>query len=141
MQRQGTLRIRDNPYFYTMPVRRKIDNNSGIYFITFTCLDWLPIFEICKGYNSVYKWFDVLKNKAHYIVGYTIMPNHLHAIIAFRNTGKSINSIIANGKRFIAYELVYALIMMQSKSILLLKRCILAIPMLAGVHYFVIKVF
>jgi hypothetical protein len=34
------------------------------------------------------------------------MPNHVHAIIAFGNTGKSINSIVGNGKRFMAYELV-----------------------------------
>ena len=35
------------------------------------------------------------------------MPNHLHAMIAFSHTqGKSINSIVANGKRFMAYELV-----------------------------------
>lgn len=33
------------------------------------------------------------------------MPNHLHAIVAFVNWGKSINSIISNGKRFIAYEI------------------------------------
>ena len=35
-----------------------------------------------------------------------IMPNHLHALIAFRNTGQSINTIIGNGKRFIAYEII-----------------------------------
>ena len=34
------------------------------------------------------------------------MPNHVHAIIAFGNTGKIINTIIGNGKRFMAYYLV-----------------------------------
>jgi hypothetical protein len=35
------------------------------------------------------------------------MPNHLHALLAFRNTqGKSINTIIGNGKRFMSYEIV-----------------------------------
>ena len=34
------------------------------------------------------------------------MPSHVHAIIAFSNTGKAINGIISNGKRFIAYDLV-----------------------------------
>ncbi|MDQ2753107.1 MAG: hypothetical protein M3R72_08805 [Bacteroidota bacterium] len=34
------------------------------------------------------------------------MPNHVHAVIAFTNTGKSLNTIVANGKRFIAYDLV-----------------------------------
>ncbi len=40
---------------------------------------------------------------------YVIMPHHLHAIIAFRNTGKTVNSIIGKGKRFLAYDLVTAL--------------------------------
>lgn len=34
------------------------------------------------------------------------MPNHFHAVIAFCNTGRSINSIVGNGKRFMAYELM-----------------------------------
>ncbi|MDZ4714085.1 MAG: hypothetical protein SH819_01330 [Cytophagales bacterium] len=35
------------------------------------------------------------------------MPNHLHALIAFRNTkGESINKIVGNGKRFMAYDIV-----------------------------------
>jgi hypothetical protein len=33
------------------------------------------------------------------------MPNHIHALIAFRNTGKIINTIVGNGKRLIAYEI------------------------------------
>jgi hypothetical protein len=42
----------------------------------------------------VYNWFNVLKQNSHYIVGYTIMTNHVHAIIAFHNTEKTINSIM-----------------------------------------------
>ncbi len=34
------------------------------------------------------------------------MPNHLHAVIHFANTGQSINTIIGNGKRFIAYDII-----------------------------------
>ncbi len=29
--------------------------------------------------------FDVLKKNGHYIIGYTIIPNHTHAVIAFHN--------------------------------------------------------
>jgi REP element-mobilizing transposase RayT len=89
-----------------MSVRNQISNKEGVYFITFTCAKWIPLFEITKGYHSVYKWFDYLKQQGHFIVGYVIMPNHVHAIIAFRNTEKSINSIVSNGKRFMAYELI-----------------------------------
>ena len=89
-----------------MPVKKQIAYNSGIYSITFTCTNWLPLFEICNAYDCVYNWFDYLKQCGHYIIGYTIMPNHLHAVIAFSNTDKSINTIVGNGKRFIAYEMV-----------------------------------
>src|SRR4051794_12030563 len=42
----------------------------------------------------------------HYIMGYVIMPSHVHAIIAFCNSVKSINTSVPNGKRFIAYNLI-----------------------------------
>jgi len=56
--------------------------------------------------TPVYNWFNYLQQSGHYVVGYVIMPNHVHTVIAFRNTGKSINSIISNGKRFMAYEII-----------------------------------
>jgi hypothetical protein len=83
-----------------MPVRKTIPEKDGVYFLTFTCARWLPLFAIADGYNYAYKWFDVLVKDGHYIIGYMIMPGHLHAIIAFRNRGKSLNSIIGNGKTF-----------------------------------------
>ena len=91
---------------YSMSVRTQIYYPNGIYFITFTCARWLPLFQITNGYSAVYKWFDYLKDQGHYIIGYVIMPNHIHAIIGFGNASKSINSIVGNGKRFMAYELI-----------------------------------
>ena len=90
-----------------MSVRREIPFYEGQYFITITCARWINLFEITNGHDVVYKWFDYLKTKGHFVTGYVVMPNHLHALIAFRNTmGQSINSIVGNGKRFMAYELV-----------------------------------
>jgi REP element-mobilizing transposase RayT len=89
-----------------MSVRRAIPEKDGLYFITITCAQWLHLFEITQSYNIVYNWFDHLKTKGHLVCGYVVMPNHLHALIAFRNTGQSINTIIGNGKRFMAYELI-----------------------------------
>ena len=97
-----------------MSVRKAITETDGIYFLTITNFAWLPLFERSDDYGAVYHWFDNLKSNGHLILGYVIMPNHLHAIIAFRNThGKSlpvrqagINMIVGNGKRFMAYELV-----------------------------------
>ncbi|MGH2553046.1 MAG: transposase, partial [Chitinophagaceae bacterium] len=69
-----------------MPVKRKITEPDGVYFITFTCHQWKPLIKLTNSYDLIYKWFDHLKSKGHYITGYVIMPNHVHALIAFRNT-------------------------------------------------------
>ncbi len=89
-----------------MPVRRTIHETEGIYFITFTCARWIKLFELTNSYDLVYKWFNYLINEGHYIMGYVIMPNHIHVLIAFRNKDKSINAIVGNGKRLLAYGLV-----------------------------------
>jgi REP element-mobilizing transposase RayT len=88
-----------------MPVKQEIPYDHGHFFITFTCHNWLQLISITNSYDLVYKWFDVLKSKGHFITGYVIMPNHIHATIAFRKTNKSINKIIGDGKRFIGYEM------------------------------------
>ena len=56
--------------------------------------------------TSYTKWFDHLKSKGHKIVGYVIMPNHLHVLIGFIKTDQTINMIIGNGKRFMAYDII-----------------------------------
>lgn len=33
---------------------------TGVYFITFTCHHWRQLIELVKGYDLVYKWFDIL---------------------------------------------------------------------------------
>ena len=81
-------------------------HNGGIYFITFTCYKWKPLLEITNSYDAVYKWFDYLAGKGCAIIGYVIMPNHLHALIHLPVGIKNLNTIIGNGKRFMAYEII-----------------------------------
>lgn len=92
-----------------MPVRKPHLKESGIYFITFTNYRWLPLIQLTDAYSLIYKWFDVLVNNGHEIAGYVIMPNHLHVLIAFNQPLQTINTIIGNGKRFMAYEIVQRL--------------------------------
>jgi len=89
-----------------MPVRRDIPYNQGLFFITFTCHKWLALIEQTNSYDLVYNWFSYLKQQHHRIAGYVIMPNHVHVLIDFAMSTKKINTIIGNGKRFIAYELI-----------------------------------
>ncbi len=78
-----------------------------MYFCTFTCYRWLPLFEMTNSYDLVYKWFHYLKSeKQAEVIAYAIMPNHLHCILYFPHDQFDLNKIISNAKRFMAYEVV-----------------------------------
>jgi len=87
-----------------MSIKLTQTETSQTYFCTFTCKNWLHLFEITNLYNEVYKWFNILIDKGNEIEAFVIMPNHLHLLI-FVNAG-NINALLANGKRFLAYEIV-----------------------------------
>ena len=99
-----------------MSVHTKIDK-EGIYFITFTCYDWLPLIELSHGYDAVYKFFAALAVQKHTMLAYVIMPNHLHFLLHYSG-GKSLNTVIGNGKRFMAYDLVSLLEQKGEQSVL-----------------------
>ena len=100
-----------------MSVRKKINETDGIFFITITCYNWLSLLQITNSYDAVYKWFNYLKEKGHYITAYVIMPNHFHFLVAFSKTD-NINKLIGNGKRFLAYEIIKRLKEANNTSIL-----------------------
>lgn len=101
-----------------MPVKQLIPYDSGIFFISFTNYNWLPLIQQTNSYDLVYKWFDVLKRNRHFINGYVIMPNHLHVLIGFRKSKQSLNTVIGTAKRFMAYEIVQRLKLQQDGKIL-----------------------
>jgi REP element-mobilizing transposase RayT len=89
-----------------MAVKFKHGDTYTMYFCTFTCYNWLHLFEITNTYELVYKWFDELKKNGHEVIAYIIMPNHFHAILYFPQSGYDLNKIIGNAKRLIAYEII-----------------------------------
>ena len=88
-----------------MALHKKI-TQPGIYFITFTCHSWLPLIGLTNGYDLVYKWYEILSNKGHHITGFVIMPNHLHMLLYYSGGEQPLNTVVGNGKRFLAYEIV-----------------------------------
>ena len=104
-----------------MPVRFQHDRQRpSIYFITFTCYKWKRLFELPGAYDSVYKWFDSLYKKNARVISYVIMPNHVHALLYFPEMWASLNSIIGNVKRFMAYDIISRL--EENKEIQLLEE-------------------
>ena len=90
-----------------MPVRFQHEQKpNSFYFITFTCYKWLPLLKPVNAFDSVYKWFDHLYKSNVYVIGYVLMPNHLHVLLYFPEMPKSLNTTIGNAKRFMAYEIV-----------------------------------
>lgn len=95
-----------------MTVRKNQSSQSGIYFITYTCYNWLPLFDIADSYNEIYKQLAILKREGHKINGYVIMPNHVHLLINFNCDDYAsgfINKRIGAMKRFLAYSIVESL--------------------------------
>jgi REP element-mobilizing transposase RayT len=101
-----------------MSVRKEMAFTEGVFFITFTCYNWIKLFDILNCYTKVYNQFDKLKEEGHYIIGYVIMPNHVHFIVALRNCGKTLNARIGSLKRFLAYAIVEELKQQNEKELL-----------------------
>jgi REP element-mobilizing transposase RayT len=90
-----------------MPVRAPHNQQiNSVYFITFTCYKWKNLFAMTNAYDTVYKWFDSLGKKNTSVLGYVIMPNHLHVILHFAQMPQSLNTVVGNAKRFMAYEII-----------------------------------
>ena len=88
-----------------MSIKLTQSENVQTYFCTFTCKNWLHLFEITNLYDEIYKWFNIVTTRKNEIEAFVIMPNHLHLLI-FVNEKDNINMLLANGKRFLAYEIV-----------------------------------
>ena len=102
-----------------MSLKTKHLNVNTTYFVIFTCYNWLPLFEITRLYDDIYRWFDKLTENGNYILGYVIMPNHIHLLIRLGPQSKTINQIVSEGKRFRAYEIVKRLKNLQQHELLI----------------------
>jgi len=93
-----------------MSIKTQHSNQPSLYYITFTCKNWLPLFELTNSYDLVYNWFDYLqKDVAIKTTAYIIMPNHVHCILFFPSDDFNLSKIVANGKHFMAYKLIQRL--------------------------------
>ncbi len=92
-----------------MSVRLLKEEKGNIHFCTFTCYKWIPLFELTDFYSQFYQWFDFLAKSKIQIIAYSIMPNHFHGMFFLPETAPTINKVIGEGKRFMAYPLVTVL--------------------------------
>ncbi|MBK8614084.1 MAG: transposase [Flavobacteriales bacterium] len=88
-----------------VPTHHDQGTTEGTYFCTATCWDWLPLIERTALYDHIYQWMHLIAAKGCRTLGYVIMPNHLHLLVHVPE-GLSINMLLANMKRFAAYEVI-----------------------------------
>ncbi|HOZ41206.1 MAG: hypothetical protein IPO05_02065 [Flavobacteriales bacterium] len=88
-----------------MSTRKLRQKDGALYFATFSCHEWVPLFSELQKCDLVYNWMRIAHGKGYRFFGYAIMPNHAHFVIRVPDDG-AINTILSNGKRFMAYELI-----------------------------------
>lgn len=89
-----------------MAVKVRQNQRQAIYFVTFTCHQWISLFEITQLYDNLYQWLNILNKQQIKVLAYVFMPNHLHCMIYLPKDAPELYKIISNAKRFMAYEIV-----------------------------------
>ncbi|MBV6644927.1 MAG: transposase [Cyclobacteriaceae bacterium] len=84
----------------------RIHSGDGFYFVTFTCYRWLNLLRDSDIYDYLRFWFSKLSANGCNICGYVIMPNHMHLVLYLEDDRVSLNKVIGEAKRFLAYEVV-----------------------------------
>src|ERR1700748_3151876 len=93
-----------------MPIRTQNEITENTWFITFTCYNWIPLFEITNSYDLVYNWLSLIDEKYKIkTVAFVVMPNHIHLLLYLPDGISNLNSIVSNGKRFMAYAIIQRL--------------------------------
>lgn len=89
-----------------MSIRTLKPTKGTSYFFTITNCKWLPLFNETVFHDKIYGWFDFMKRRGDEIIGYCIMPNHLHCIMWLTEQSPVINEVIGEAKRLMSYSIV-----------------------------------
>lgn len=83
-----------------------INNQNGMYFLTFTVIDWVDVFTR-KDYKLelVYSMNYCIENKGLIVYGWVIMSNHMHVIWQAAD-GSQLSDIIRDFKKFTAKRIL-----------------------------------
>ena len=102
-----------------MAIRTNHQVTDHTWFITFTCFNWIPLFDIVQSYDLIYNWLRLINDRYSIkTLAYVIMPNHVHLLLEFCDENVKLNSVIGNGKRFLAYEIIQRLTSSNNQQLL-----------------------
>lgn len=88
-----------------MPVGKLLPKRSGIYFCTFSCWGHHHLIARTNLYDAIYEKLERWVDKGCTVVGYVIMPNHVHLLIHVPEQ-HSVNQVLSDCKRWLAKVMI-----------------------------------
>jgi len=82
---------------------RHLYHDENIFFITTTCYQWIPLLSVGHGFEIIsdnLKFY--CKKYLACILGYVIMPNHIHLILHFQE-GTDRSSFMRDFKKYTSF--------------------------------------
>jgi putative transposase len=74
-----------------MRSRYKITDQDGLYFITSTTVEWIPVFTSKPYFEIITQSFTYCQeHKGLQLFGYVILDNHFHLVVAGSNLDRTI---------------------------------------------------
>lgn len=89
-----------------MRSRYKITEKEGIYFVTSTIVEWIPVFTTRKYFDIVIDSLRFCKDhKGLRLYAFVILENHFHLVVS----AQELSAALASLKMFTAKEIINAL--------------------------------
>ncbi|MGB1217236.1 MAG: REP-associated tyrosine transposase [Saprospiraceae bacterium] len=86
-----------------------IQNQQGLYFLTFTIVGWIDVFTRDEYRKIIIDSFNYCKKeKGLLLFSYVIMSNHIH-IIARTDNEKGLSAIVRDFKKFTSVKIISAI--------------------------------
>jgi putative transposase len=100
-----------------MTVKQQQELHNLLYFVTITCIDWLPIIDQANAYEEIKEQFMLMQKMGCSVSGYVIMPNHFHFLV-YLPQEKNLHMVISNLKRFLTYSIIKELTAREEQELL-----------------------
>ena len=99
-----------------MSSKYKFKNQDGLYFITYTVINWTDVFTKNSYKDLMIESFIYCqKEKGLAIHAYVIMTNHIHMIISRKGTNE-LSAILRDLKKFTSFKIIGAIMANDQES-------------------------
>jgi REP element-mobilizing transposase RayT len=91
---------------FKMRSRYKITAGNGIYFVTSTIIEWLPVFTSKKYFDIIIESLQFCKEKKGLeLYAFVILDNHFHLVIS----GPELSKVLSSLKMYTARKIILQL--------------------------------